>query len=206
MKTDTGGDLNWLNGKTGISAPENSVPVINLIRKHKPKTHEELYRLIKKHKQKKCKCGIISHGTIEDFGKKLYLAQQKYWKHKKYTLEQCIKWEYDLFIVQSMKGQCMEEKIKQILQNKITNQYNINESNDYIDDTLRVDLEVKNKNKTVCGIQVKPISYIKTRKTIKEFNKKSNKKYHAPVLYIYYDYKTEKILNLDNVVTKILKI
>jgi hypothetical protein len=206
MKTDTGEDLNWLNGKTGIGAPENSVPVMSLIRKHKPKSHEELYFLIKKHSQTKCKCGIISKGTIEDFGKKLYLAQQKYWKQKKHSLKQCIKWEYDLFIVQSMKGQCMEEKVKQILTNKLTNKYNIIESNDYIDDTLRVDLEIKHKNKTVCGIQVKPISYKKTRKTIKEFNKKSNQKYNKTVFYIYYEYETEKILNIDKVVKKILEV
>lgn len=206
MKTYTGGDLNWLNGAAAISAPENSVPVMSLIRKHKPKSHEELYVLIKKHYKTKCKCGITSKGTIEDFGKKLYQAQQKYWKQKRYTLKQCIKWEYDLFIVQSMKGQCMEEKIKTILQNKLKKQYKINETNDYIDDTLRVDLEVSNKNNVICGIQIKPISFKKTRKKIIEFNKKSNKKYGLKVFYIYYDYKTEKILNIDHVVKEILKI
>lgn len=204
MNIDTGGDLNILNGLAGISAPENSVPVMSLIRKHKPKTHIELYNLIKNHYKTNCECGIKSTGTVEDFGKNLYNAQQKYWNNKRYSLKQCIRWEYNLFIVQSMKGQCMEEKVKQILEKKLTNEYMINETNDYIDDTLRVDLEVYKKNKTICGIQVKPISFKKTRNTIKEYNKKSNLEYGLKVFYIYYEYDTEKLLNIEKIIEKIL--
>ena len=50
----TGGPLNELNGKMGISAPFKSVPVMKLIRIHKPKTRDELYELIKFHFENNC--------------------------------------------------------------------------------------------------------------------------------------------------------
>ena len=43
----TGGPLNELNGKMGISAPYKSVAVMKLIRYHKPKSKDELVELIK---------------------------------------------------------------------------------------------------------------------------------------------------------------
>ena len=55
----TGGSLNLLNGKMGISAPNKSVPVMKLIKMHKPKSKEELVELIKYHYKNKCDCGII---------------------------------------------------------------------------------------------------------------------------------------------------
>ena len=42
----TGGPLNTLNGKMGISAPENSVPVMKLIRINHPNRKEELVEII----------------------------------------------------------------------------------------------------------------------------------------------------------------
>lgn len=42
----TGGPLNELNGKMGISAPYKSVAVMKLIRYHKPKSKDELVELI----------------------------------------------------------------------------------------------------------------------------------------------------------------
>ena len=73
----TGGKLNFLNGKYGISAPNRSVPVMKLIREHKPKSPNELKKLIEEHFKNDCKCGIKSKGTVEDFGKNLYEAQKK---------------------------------------------------------------------------------------------------------------------------------
>lgn len=43
----TGGPLNELNGKMGISAPYKSVAVMKLIRYHKPKSKDELVELIR---------------------------------------------------------------------------------------------------------------------------------------------------------------
>ena len=106
----TGGPLNELNGKMGISAPHNSVPVMKLIRSHNPKSKEELLELIKWHSENTCECGVVSQGTVESFGKNLYDSQIKYWGEIRYSLKDCIKWEYDLFIVQSLKGDIIERK------------------------------------------------------------------------------------------------
>jgi hypothetical protein len=72
----TGGPLNELNGKMGISAPFKSVPVMKLIRAHNPKSKEELVELIKWHSENTCECGVVSQGTVESFGKNLYDSQK----------------------------------------------------------------------------------------------------------------------------------
>ena len=56
----TGGELNLLNGNQGISAPFRSVPVMKLIREHKPRTKNELVELIEYHYKNKCSCGIVA--------------------------------------------------------------------------------------------------------------------------------------------------
>lgn len=106
----TGGELNILNGKYGISAPDKSIPVMKLIKEHKPKSKEELVTLIKNHYLYRCDCGIKSKGTIEDFGRNLYVSQLSEWGKYKHSLEECINWEYNLFVVQSLKGNTMEKK------------------------------------------------------------------------------------------------
>ena len=98
-KANTGGLLNLLNGKMGISAPYKSVPVIKLINTHKPKSYDELEALIEYHHLNDCSCGIKSQGSVYDFGKNLYDAQIQYWGEHKFTLEECVQWEYDLFII-----------------------------------------------------------------------------------------------------------
>lgn len=62
----TGGELNLLNGNQGISAPYKSVPVMKLIREHKPKTKNELVELIEYHFKNKCNCGIVSQVDIPE--------------------------------------------------------------------------------------------------------------------------------------------
>jgi hypothetical protein len=98
--TFTGGPLNELNGKMGISDPKKSVPVMKLIKEHNPKSKEALVQLIEYHKENDCYCGIKSQGSVRDFGINLYNSQIKYWNKIIFTLEECIQWEYDLFVVQ----------------------------------------------------------------------------------------------------------
>ena len=118
-KANTGGLLNLLNGKMGISAPYKSVPVIKLINTHKPKSYAELETLIEYHHLNDCPCGIKSQGSVYDFGKNLYDAQIPFWGEYKFTLEECIQWEYDLFIINSLKGNKMEDKAIVELRNKL---------------------------------------------------------------------------------------
>ena len=99
MAAYTGGELNKLNGDAGISAPQKSVPVMKLIKNHRPKSKDELHEQIKFHYENNCPCGVKSQGTVEDFGKNLYDAQLSAYGKYKYSLQECIQWEYDLFVV-----------------------------------------------------------------------------------------------------------
>jgi len=198
----TGGPLNKLNGDCGISAAENSVPVQKLIRIHNPSSREELVDLIKKHHEKNCECGIKSKGTIEDFGNNLYEAQKTEWGEYKFSREECIEWEYHLFVTQSLIGNTIEKDVKKVLENKLSN-FTIEDSGSYYDEELRIDLVIKRENKIIVGIQVKPESFKNVRGNVKLFNLKRNALVDFPVLYLYYEYGQRKIINLDEVVSRI---
>jgi hypothetical protein len=184
--TYTGGPLNELNGKMGISAPQNSVSIMKLIRAHQPKSKQELVDLIKYHFKRTCKCGVKSRGTVFDFGKNLYHAQLKYWGEYRYSQQQCIQWEYDLFIVQSLKGNTLEKKAAAILLHRLPDLC-VSEVEEFLDEELRIDLAVKNSRAILCGIQVKPVSFLAMRSEVILFNKNANEKWGRPVFYFFYD-------------------
>ena len=197
----TGGPLNELNGKMGISAPSNSVPVMKLIRIHKPKSKDELVELIKYHYENDCECGIKSQGTVEDFGKNLYNAQIKYWGEYRYSLKECIQWEYDLFVIQSLKGNVIEKKVQKYLSNKLED-YDIEQAQGYLDEDLRIDIIIKKQKNIIAGIQVKPATFLLMREEIITFNKEANEKWNYPVFYLYYN-EDESFKNLDDLINKI---
>lgn len=202
----TGGELNLLNGKYAISAPTNSVPIMKLIKIHQPKSRDELYWLIQDHFESDCYCGIKSKGRIEDFGKNLFDAQLKEWGSYKYSLTECIQWEYDLFVVQSLKGNNLEKKAKEALEKILkTVELEIEFAEGFIDEELRVDLLISKNKENICGIQVKPVTYNKMRESVILHNKSSNQKWGKPVFYLFYT-KKEELLNIDEIVTDILKI
>lgn len=200
----TGGPLNELNGKMGISAPYKSVPVMKLIRTHKPKTRDELYELIKSHYINDCSCGIKSQGTIEDFGKNLYESQKSYWGEIKFTLQQCIQWEYDLFISQSLKGNQIENKAIKYLNQNLTN-YNFEGAEGYIDEELRVDILISKSEVIIAGLQVKPLTFNLMRQGVIDFNKSANLKWGKPVLYLFYN-DNEEFTNINEIVDEINKL
>ena len=194
----TGGELNKLNGDYGISAPHKSVPVMKLVRVHKPKSKDELCELIKYHYENDCSCGIKSRGTVEDFGANLYEAQIRAWGKHKYSLQDCMQWEYDLFVIQSLKGILIESKAKKVLQ-KSCSKFQITEAEGYLDEELRVDLLIKRNNKEIGGIQVKPLTFNWMREGVISFNKDANLKWGKPVFYLFYD-SNERFVNLNEVV------
>ncbi|MEZ5047027.1 MAG: MjaI family restriction endonuclease [Chitinophagaceae bacterium] len=156
----TGELLNELNGKMGISTPHHSVPIMKLIRQHKPKSKDELVQLIANHAKEKCPCGIISKGTVEQFGKNLFNAQKKIWGHEKFSLQTCIQWEYDLFVTQSLKGNLMEQQaLLKLQQSQLP--FSVEEAEGYLDEELRIDLILKLESKIYGGIQVKPETHFK---------------------------------------------
>ncbi|HRK26388.1 MAG TPA: MjaI family restriction endonuclease [Chitinophagales bacterium] len=197
----TGGELNGLNGKYGISAPYKSVPVMKLIKEHRPKSKEELYELIKQHYENTCSCGVKSQGTVEDFGKNLYEAQIKEWGRYKYSLQECIQWEYDLFVIQSLKGTLVENKALSKLKSELSN-YTVEEAEGFVDEELRIDLIVSQNGIERCGVQVKPLTFNLMREGVITFNKVANAKWGKPVYYLFYD-DNENFTNIDEVFEQI---
>lgn len=198
----TGGELNELNGKMGISNPSASVPVMKLIKTHNPKSRDALVQLIEYHKTNKCSCGIISTGTVREFGERLYESQKKYWGEYKYSLEQCIQWEYDLFVVQSLKGGIIEKKAIKLLQQSLSNHI-IEEAQGYLDDELRIDLIVYDTNRKILGgIQIKPKTFNSMRPEVLFMQKKQNLKWGHPVWFLFYN-KDETFVDLASLIETI---
>lgn len=198
---DTGGELNRLNGKMGISAPYESVPVMKLIGEHNPNSHQELVELIEEHIGGAECCDVVSQGTVEDFGENLYEVQEEFWGEKKYTLEECIEWEYDLFISQSLKGNTMEKKGISELEQRLNDIGDIvlEESNEIVDNQYRIDIEIKSGDTIAAGIQVKPNSYSNMRSEVKYRNKSANEKYEGEVFYLFYNHDSEEFDNLETI-------
>ena len=202
----TGGELNYLNGKYGISAPANSVPVMKLIKAHQPKSKDELFDLIRQHFERTCSCRIKSKGGIEDFGKRLYDSQFKEWGKYKYSLKACIQWEYDLFVIQSLKGNNLEIKAQILLQQILnTVELEVHVAEGFIDEELRVDLLISKNKVNICGIQVKPDTFKNMRDGVIFQNKKSNQKWGKLVFYFFYN-KNEELINTDEIVASILEL
>ena len=197
----TGGPLNELNGKMAISAPKNSVPIMKLIRAHLPRSKQELVDLIKNHYEHDCPCGVKSQGTVFDFGKNLYHAQLKDWGEYRYSMQDCIKWEYDLFIVQSLKGDPIEKVALRLFAKKFP-QLKVAESIDYLDEELRIDLVISKQGRPICGVQVKPESFLHIRSEVISHNKVANDEWDKPVYYLYYN-GDEEFINLTEVVDRI---
>lgn len=199
----TGGELNRLNGKAGISAPANSVPIIRLINAHKPQSNEELVQLIEYHHTHDCPCGIKSKGTVYDFGKNLYQAQKEHYGEYRHSLEECMQWEYDLFITNSLKGNKMEQKAIDELKLWLPTTYDIRKTDRVTDEEHRIDLTVTDKTigKTL-GIQVKPKTYKYMGENVKRQNRKLNRKSKFPTAYMYYDDNGE-FINIKEIMEKI---
>ncbi len=205
-KPYTGGPLNWLNGKAGISAPKNSVAVSALVRAHHPKSSAELEALIASHQDDQCWCGIVSRGTVREFGRNLYNAQLEHWGNRRFSLRQCIQWEYDLFILQMLKGTLMEDRCRELLEKRLPSGFEIFDSNRYVDEELRVDLEIRRCRTCLAGIQVKPVSFQFTRKNVQIYNHRANQRFGKPVFYAFYESGTEAFVNLDFILSRVVKL
>lgn len=200
---DTGGLLNLLNSKMRISSPVNSVSVIKLINIHEPKSYDELESLIEYHYHNRCSCGVRSKGTVRDFGCWLYDSQLEFFGDYWFSLEECIRWEYDLFVKNSLKGNVMEKKAVDCLSECLSDDFRVCASSGFVDEFYRVDVEVFEGDVLVCGVQVKPFSYVFMCDEVKDVNVMLNSKYNGSVFYLFYD-DEGCFMNLDIVVADIL--
>jgi hypothetical protein len=200
--TYTGGLLNELNGKMGISDPKRSVPVMKLIKEHNPKSKEALVQLIQYHKDRECYCGIKSHGSVRDFGVNLYNSQIKYWNEIKFSLQECIQWEYDLFVVQSLKGGKIEELAINYLRSKLKH-LKFEQASGYLDDELRIDITIEDLSGNIIGgIQVKPNTFKSMRIEVQNMQLKQNLKWKNPVWFLYYE-RNESFNNMNELLSNI---
>ena len=188
----TGGELNILNEKSHCNSRRNSVPVMNLVRHHKPSNPEILRILIEKH-QNKCKCGVKSVGTVEQFATNLYNAQFSDLGRsirKFYSWGECYSFQYSLFCVAPLRGQTMEKAskneferaIKQCGTKLICREATVKEDFQFAVDLVVFDQSKKN----VLGIQVKPRSAMRRQHIIHQ-NKKKQARFDAPVVFHVYD-------------------
>lgn len=103
---------------------------------------------------------------------------------------------YQRIFVDTMKGHEMETYICDLL-NNIYKQFEFKKASPMIDESYNVDIECYYKNERVCGIQVKPISYLKGKKNqegvkmAQTINDNKNDSYlcnfGASVFYVYYN-------------------
>lgn len=195
----TGGELNWLSERADVTATKNSVRVMDLCRKHRPKTELELEQLIEHHHIHRCSCGVRSKGTLKDFGRNLFAAQKKYWKEIRYTMEECQQWIYDLFVVNTMKGLRMEHRAMKTFRYGLPT-LGFKWAEGELDSKYRIDILVLNEHKDIIGgVQVKPNSFNNTRKRVQEIQKSGIEKWGKPVEYLVYNKNTEEFINLEDI-------
>ncbi len=186
MAQVTGDELNYLNGKYAISSPANSVPVMKLIKYHRPYTEAELEVLICSHVNSICDCGVRSKGDVSAFAKNLYEAQQKEWSEYRYSLEVCEEWQYNLFIRQSMKGRMMELKAMALFRDHFPG-CEVSLASDHLDENYRVDIVMSQNDTILWGIQVKPESFKNARSSVQQHHARQNASCPFPVIYLYYN-------------------
>jgi hypothetical protein len=208
-KANTGGPLNHIVAKYGLNAPNKTVPVMKLIREHNPKSYGELRELIAIHSKTECPCKIKSHGSVQDFGMKLYQTQQR--AGEKFSLEECVRWMDDLFVLNSLRGETKEQEAIKLLSAALP-EFRFYRTNGYIDEKLRIDIEVKIPSTcqthpgeiTVYGIQVKPITFLRKPGELMYHKKVWEEKWKLPAGFLFYGEDDKgAFTNLDEIVQEI---
>lgn len=183
----TGGPLNALNRIAGVSAPHRSVRIVALIRAHRPRSAAELEELIASHIGGSCRCGVVSQGTVRDFGRLLYEAQRQHWGRYDFSLAECTVWMYDLFVHQSMRGERMETTAAALLSAELVPHFFVQAADAFLDCELRIDLEVLRGSSRIAGVQVKPWSFYRMDERVIASQEKRHARADLPVFVLCYD-------------------
>lgn len=106
--------------------------------------------------------------------------------------------------MQSLKGGILERGAIKAISVHIP-EVQLEEANGFLDEELRVDILIKNQNRTIAGVQVKPLTLKKMRNEVISFNKIAHKKWDQPLSYLFYD-ENDSFVNLEEVVSNIKQI
>ena len=194
VRLPTGGELNGLNERSRCNSRRKSVPVMDLVRAHRPANPEALRRLIEQHHRRQCTdCRCRSMGTVEQFASNLYNAQFGESLHKRYTWDECYRFQYTLFCVAPLRGRAMEEASKAEFDAAIRTcgwdaTLRCRDATREEDFEFAVDLVVvvKKTGAPVLGIQTKPNSFLHRAGVVRQ-NKAKQERFYAPVVFHVYD-------------------
>lgn len=228
MQISTTGVLNHVCELYHCNSVSKSVAIQNIIRFHQPKQERELIALIDSHQivgcHNQCTCGSKSKGTLEDFALNLYNAfldfKEKSKDISEKSFDDCYVFMKSLFITNSLKGNSMEDKARNLLISQIPKDFSLEKSKQMEDVKYAVDLilysnefqcydsekskDFNRKSFDLLGFQVKPISYLKysNEHPIVQMNLDKNKLWHTPVLYLFYNQNGD-FTNIDTVQSQI---
>lgn len=182
----TGGPLNAINEMYGLNKPELSVPIMQLVQRHKPLTEQDLTQLLHTHQSSMscnvCQCRVV-HGGLQNWSKRLYdVAKPSY---PAVTAEECEAFVYDLFVRGPLRGRMMEVKAMTDLNCEFPF-LQFKDASTINDVKYAVDIECYQEENLFAGIQVKPVSYLKQARAV-EINQQKNKQWKYPVFYLYYN-------------------
>lgn len=213
----TGGELNWLNEKYKCNARCNTVPVMDLVKHHRPTSPETLRTLIEGHYTGSvcAECGCKSAGTVEQFASQLFEAQYNEPTHavkRRYTWDECYVFHYTLFCVAPLRGIAMERAVHRavdtLLRHAEPSALTIREATQREDVECAVDLVIERADgdsehspRTILGLQVKPDSVLK-RNSVMAQNRRKQKTFGAPVLFVVYDQRGQWLPTASDVVTE----
>lgn len=219
MKTtqvSTKGILNQINERYKCNSKRNTVPVMNLIRFHKPKQNAELTALIASHQvghaHENCECGCKSNGTVETFADKLYDSYLDYCTKNEgvpyKNSEDALIFMKHLFVINALKGDKMENKYMNSF-NDYFKEHSLNykciTAPTLYDFKYSVDLLIEDVDgKEVGFIQVKPVSYknFPRHHQVVQINIEKNKLLGEDVTYVYYDKNTKFTESIKDSVNK----
>jgi len=203
----TKGILNHICEKYGVNQKRKTVAIQDLIRYHKPKQQAELIALIASHAEggqhRNCDCGCKSAGTINDFADNLFAAYVRFTEECDANAESkdwtdCYIFMKHLFVVGSLRGNDMENKMVRVVNLFLNTYYNIH-SELYVaklatathDFNYSVDISLfdTTTGDEMFGVQVKPLTYknFKSSHHVVKQNLRKNEAYGKDVVYIYYD-------------------
>lgn len=157
----TGGPLNDLNERCMCNAMHKTIPIMRLMRMHRPQSSDEVEGWIEHYANSKTSQDAMrSTGTVRDFGATLHQCQFRdhAWRMKHgllldkdlFTLDECYAFMYNLFCVAPIQGAFIEDRARQSIQAGIQKQLKSNQNilvhvenaSEETDRTHAVDLEV----------------------------------------------------------------